>query len=205
MVKARDWLTPQRSNALRLALGTLLAALLLAGCAGGAGETPTAAAPAPQLSAQEYFDQGNALYEQGDLQAAANAFREAVALDDQNVGYWHNLGVAYYSLNALDEARESFQRGLALAPDDAELNYLMGAVAIQFEQLSEAETYLTRANQLDPALPEPYFGLGVLYRLQGQREQAIAAFETFLELGPGQDPAAIPVAEAELEALRAGQ
>jgi hypothetical protein len=73
------------------------------------------------------------------------------------------------------------------------------------EQLSEAETFLTRANQLNPALPEPYFGLGVLYRLQGQRERAIAAFETFLELGPGQDPAAMPVAEAELEALRAGQ
>ena len=81
----------------------------------------------------------------------------------------------------------------------------MGVVAIQFEQLSEAETYLTRANQLNPALPEPYFGLGVLYRLQGQREQAIAAFETFLKIGPGQDPAAIPVAQAELEALRAGQ
>jgi tetratricopeptide (TPR) repeat protein len=105
----------------------------------------------------------------------------------------------------MDEASNSFQSGLALAPDDAELNYLMGVVSIQFEQLSEAETYLTRANQLDPALPEPYFGLGVLYRLQGQREQAIAAFETFLEIGPGQDPAAIPVAQAELEALRTGQ
>ena len=190
--------------ALRLALGALLAALLLTGCA-GSSETPTAAAPAPQLSAQEYFDQGNVLYEQGDLQGAANAFREAVARDDQNVGYWHNLGVAYYSLNALDDAKASFQRGLQLAPDDAELNYLMGVVSIQFEQLSEAKTYLTRANQLDPALPEPYFGLGVLYRLQGQREQAIAAFETFLDIGPGQDPAAIPIAEAELEALRAGQ
>lgn len=190
--------------ALRLAVGALLAALLLTGCA-DSGETPTVTAPAPQLSAQEYFDQGNALYEQGDLQGAANAFREAVALDDQNVGYWHNLGVAYYSLNALNDAKTSFQRGLALAPDDAELNYLMGVVSIQFEQLSEAKTYLTRANQLDPALPEPYFGLGVLYRLQGQREQAIAAFETFLDIGPGQDPAAIPIAEAELEALRTGQ
>ena len=193
-----------RANAVRLALGALLASLLLAGCAGNADQTPTAV-PAPQLSAQEYFDQGNALYEQGDIQAAANAFREAVALDDQNAGYWHNLGVAYYSLNAVGEAKKSFERGLALAPDDAELNYLMGVVSIQNEQLSEAETYLTRANQLNPALPEPYFGLGVLYRLQGQRERAIAAFETFLQIGPGQDPAAIPVAEAELEALRAGQ
>jgi tetratricopeptide (TPR) repeat protein len=189
------------AHALRLVLGVLLVVAFLAACA---SQTPTAT-PAPQLSAQEYFDQGNALYEQGDLQAAISAYREAVALDDKNAGYWHNLGVAYYGLNRLDEASDSFQRGLALEPDDAELNYLMGVVSIQFDQLAEAETYLTRANQLKPDLPEPYFGLGVLYRLQGQREQAIAAFETFLEIGPGQDPAAIPVAQAELEALRAGQ
>lgn len=203
MERTRDGML-LRPNGLRLTLMALLAALLLAGCA-GSSQTPTAAAPAPRLSAQEYFDQGNVLYEQGDLQGAANAFREATALDDQDVGYWHNLGVAYYGLNALEDARTSFQRGLALAPDDAQLNYLMGVVSIQFDQLSEAESYLTRANQLNPELPEPYFGLGVLYRLQGQREQAMAAFETFLKIGPGQDPAAMPVAESELEALRAGQ
>jgi tetratricopeptide (TPR) repeat protein len=201
MDEGQDRMIRTNRHALRLVLGALLAAAFLAACA---SQTPTAT-PTPQLSAQEYFDQGNALYEQGDLQAAINAYLEAVALDDKNAGYWHNLGVAYYSLNRLDEASDSFQRGLALEPDDAELNYLMGVVSIQFDQLAEAETYLTRANQLKPDLPEPYFGLGVLYRLQGQREQAIAAFETFLEIGPGQDPAAIPVAQAELEALRAGQ
>ncbi len=134
-------------------------------------------------------------YTSGSLrQPDANSYyREAVALDDKNAGYWHNLGVAYYSLNRLDEASDGFQRGLALEPDNAELNYLMGVVSIQFDQLAKAETYLTRANRLNPDLPEPYFGLGVLYRLQGQREQAITAFETFLELGPGQDPAAVPV------------
>jgi superkiller protein 3 len=201
MDNKRDRKMRRGAHVLRVVLGVLLTGVLLAACA---SQAPTAT-PAPQLSAQEYFDQGNALYEQGDLQAAVSAYREAVALDDQNAGYWHNLGVTFYSLNQLDEASNSFQRGLALAPDDAELNYLMGVVSIQFEQLGEAETYLTRANQLNPALPEPYFGLGVLYRLQGQRDQAIAAFETFLELGPGQDPAAIPMAQAELEALRAGQ
>ncbi len=194
---------PRRPKAL-VSLLALLAALLLAACNSGASEPGATAAPTAGLSAQAYFEQGNALYEQGDLQAAVDAYRQAAALDEQNIGYWHNLGVAYYSLNALDDARTSFQRGLALAPDDAELNYLMGVVSIQVEALDEAETYLTRANQLDPALPEPYFGLGVLYRLLGQREQAIRAFETFLEIGPGQDPAAMPVAEQELEALRAG-
>ncbi len=186
------------------ALIGLLAMLLLAACGGNQPAAPTApAAPTVQLSAQGYFEQGNTLYEQGDLQAAVAAYRQAAALEEQNAGYWHNLGVAYYALDALEEARTSFQRGLALAPDDPQLNYLMGVVSIQFGALAEAESYLTRANQLSPTLPEPYFGLGVLYRLLNQPEQAIRAFETFLEIGPGQDPSAMPAAEAELEALRA--
>lgn len=193
-----------------IGLLTLLAALLaLAACGGQAeGPNPTepaANAPTPELSAQGYFDLGNARYEQGDLTGAAEAYRQAVALDEENVGYWHNLGVAYYGLNALEDAQDSFQAGLALDPNDAKLNYLMGVVSIQVDALEEAQSYLTRANELDPALPEPYFGLGVLYRLLGRREEAIRAFETFLEIGPGQDAAAMPIAEAELEALRAGE
>lgn len=182
----------------------IVLAMLLAACGSGE-ETAAPVAPTAQLSAQEYFEQGNTRYEQGDVQGAVEAFRRATELDGQNAGYWHNLGVAQYSLNTLDEARASFQRGLELAPDDAQLNYLMGVIAIQFEEMGDAETYLTRANQLDPKLPEPYFGLGVLYRLQGKTEQAIRAFETFLEIGPGQDPNAVPAAQQELDALRAGQ
>lgn len=187
----------------------LLALLALAACSGQAGTPgaaePATAAPTAELAAQDYFEQGNARYEQGDLAGAVEAYRQAAALDKQNAGYWHNLGVAYYGLNALDDARASFQAGLALDPDDAKLNYLMGVVSIQADALAEAERYLTRANQLDPALPEPYFGLGVLYRLLGRRAEAIDAFETFLEIGPGQDAAAMPVAEAELKALRANE
>lgn len=189
----------------RLALVLALIAALLAGCAGGATDTPAASEPTALLSADEYFQQGNTFYEQGDLAAAETAFQQAATLDGQNAGHWHNLGVTQYSLDKLDQARNSFEAGLKLEPDDAQLNYLMGVVLVQLNQLNEAGTYMRRANELDPALPEPYFGLGVLYKLQGQREQAIAAFETFLKIGPGQDPAAMSMAEAELEALRAGQ
>ena len=205
MDAARNGSLKRRHTAAWLSLVALMAlAMLLAAC-GSSDETVLPVSPTAQLSAQDYFEQGNALYEQGDIQAAVDAYRQAAALDEQNAGYWHNLGVAQYSLNALDEARASFRRGLALEPDDAELNYLIGVVAVQFEELGEAETYLTRANQLDPDLPEPYFGLGVLYRLQGKTEQAISAFETFLRIGPGQDPNATQMAQQELDALRAGQ
>ncbi len=165
---------------------------------GAATAIPAQAAP---LTAEDYFAQGNAAFEQGRLAAAVEGFRQAVTLAPQEAGYWHNLGVAQYSLNALDEAQASFARGLELAPNDAELNYLMGVVLIQFEQLDQAASYLLKANELDAKLPEPYFGLGVLYKLQGQRAEAIQAFQTFLDIGPGQDASAMQVAQQELDAL----
>lgn len=188
----------------------LLFSLLLTACGQNAAEPATPAEPAvttqPEaapLSAGQYFAQGNVAYEQGDFAAAVEAFRQAATLAPNDAGYWHNLGVAQYSLNALEEAQASFARGLELAPDDAELNYLMGVVLIQFEQLDEAEAYLIKAQQLDVKLPEPYFGLGVLYKLQGKRDQAIEAFQTFLDIGPGQDPNAMQMAQQELDVLQA--
>ena len=53
-----------------------------------------------------------------------------------------------------------------------------------------------------PDLPEIYYGLGVLYKLRGEKANAIAAFEQFLDLGPAQDPAAAGNAQQELMELR---
>jgi tetratricopeptide (TPR) repeat protein len=51
-------------------------------------------------------------------------------------------------------------------------------------------------------LPEAHFGLGTVYKLQGNTEAAIEAFERFLELGPAQDPQAQVEAERQLRELK---
>jgi tetratricopeptide (TPR) repeat protein len=153
----------------------------------------------------DYFRQGNELSSAGRYAEAESAYRQAIAIDPNKAAYWHNLGVTYYQMQRLQDAEQSLKAGLELAPDDAQLNYLVGIVYLQLMRYDESGDYLLKANELDPTLPEPYYGLGALYRQLGQREEAIKAFETFLEIGPGQDPNAIPNAQAELDALRAGQ
>jgi len=66
----------------------------------------------------------------------------------------------------------------------------------------EALREFQKALALDPGLPEPYFGLGTVYMLQGHKEKAIEAFERFLELDLGRDPRARAEAERALKELK---
>ena len=159
----------------------------------------------PESSADAFFQQGNAAFDEGNLAEAEQAFKQALEIDGANAAYWTNLGVTYYSLGQLNDAEQAFLSGLTAEPDDAELHYLLGATYLQLDRLDDAQTNLQAASDLDPSLAEPYFGLGALYQLQGKRADAIKAFERFLEVGPGQDPGAAPAAQATLEALKAGQ
>lgn len=159
----------------------------------------------PAGSADALFQQGNAAFEQGNLAEAEQAFKQALEIDNTNAAYWTNLGVTYYSLGQLADAEQAFMNGLAAEPDDAELHYLLGATYLQLDRLDDAQSNLQTATELDPNLAEPYYGLGALYQLQGKRADAIQAFERFLEIGTGQDPAAAPAAQATLQALKTGQ
>ncbi|MCS6843977.1 MAG: tetratricopeptide repeat protein [Caldilineales bacterium] len=192
-------------TSLRLLVLAVLAGWLV-GC-GQSPQTPTAPPQPPAAQARALFDQANSLYQQGRYEEAEATFRQASELDPTNPDIFANLGVTLYTLQRLDEAITTFHAALRLAPNDASIHYLLGAALLQANRLDEAEQSFLRANQLDPRLGEPYFGLGVLYRLRGDRERAITAFEKFLEIGPSPngDPNAIPAAQEELKALRSGQ
>jgi tetratricopeptide (TPR) repeat protein len=185
----------------------LAAALLVTSCSSNTATPPPTTSIAPQGSAQEYFQLGNSYVKQGQYQEAETAYKQAIALEPSNPDYYANLGVAYYSMQRLAEAVDAYRDALRYAPADAQISYLLGAALLQLNRLDEAEEAFVEANRADPNLGEPYFGLGVLYRLQGDSAQAISAFEKFLEIGPSAngDPNAVPAAEAELEALRSGQ
>ncbi len=200
---------------------------LAAACGGGAAVTPASAGALPTAqaaldagdlvaaeqgfraavagdpkSAQAQFGLGNVLVRQGKLADAAAAYTAALALDPKLAAAHANLGVVYYQQGQLAQAAASFKAALAITPTDAQTTYLLGAVRIQENNLTEAERLLIQARDLDPKLPEVYYGLGVVYKLKGQKADAIAAFEKFLQIGPGQDPQAMDYARSELRALK---
>ena len=154
-------------------------------------------------SAKAQFGLGNVYVRQSRFPEAERAYTSALDLDPGMVAARTNLGVAYYQMGQLSKAAEVFSEALKLDPNDAKTLYLAAVVRLQENKLSDAEQLLIKAQTSDPKLPEVYYGLGVLYRLKGQKQDAISAFEKFLAIGPGQDPGAMDHARQELESLRA--
>lgn len=153
-------------------------------------------------SAKAQFGLGNVYVRMNRLADAEVAYKAALALDAGLASAHSNLGVVYYQMGQLARAAAEFQTALSIEPDDPQTLYLMAVVRLQENNLTAAEELLVKARDRKPDLPEVYFGLGTLYKLKGQKAEAIAAFEQFLALGPAQDPAAADYARRELQALK---
>ncbi len=164
-------------------------------------------------SAEELFQQGNAFVEAGQLQQAATAYQQAVEMDPAYQAAYANLGVVYYQLEQLDLAAQQYEKALEINPDDGDVAYNLGALRLQQalsgggqpdeELLNQAIDQLETALELSPNLAEPHFTLGVAYATLNRRDEAIAAFEQFLEKDSGQDARASQEAERYLETLKA--
>jgi tetratricopeptide (TPR) repeat protein len=173
---------------------------------------PEATAQANPDSAEAQFELGNAYVQSGQWDQAQAAFQRAIELDPNLQGAYANLGVVYYQLEKLDLAASQYQKALELNPNDGDVAYNLGALYLQQallnstppnpDLLQQAIAQLKHAQELDPTLAEPYFSLGVAYNALNQKEEAIQAFETFLERDTGHDPRASQEAQRYLEALR---
>lgn len=172
---------------------------------------PQATAQADPTSPQAQFDLGNALYQQGQLDAAVEAYKAAIELDPQYTAAYANLGVTYYQLQQFELAARQYEKALELDPNDGDVAYNLGALYLQqslsaAEQpdeqlLNQAVQQLEQAQQISPELAEPYFTLGVAYLALNQPTQARESFESFLSLGGGRDARAKAEAERYLNML----
>jgi Tfp pilus assembly protein PilF len=180
--------------------------------------SPTAAAAASTQTAPDtaeaQFLLGSSHSQAGEWEQAIAAYQRAIELDPDYQSAYANLGVAYYQMGQFDLAESQYQKALALNPQDGDVAYNLGALYLQrsFNEdgqanpdlVEQAIAQLEQANKLSPELAEPYFSLGIAYAILGRNDQAITAFETFLERDTGQDPLATQNAHQFLAAIRAG-
>ncbi len=166
----------------------------------GADEIPILTPTTP--AAKTKVAEGLEAIEQGQLPAAIQAFREAIALDRLLWQAHYNLGLALRQTGDVQQAAASLYRTAELQPQFALTYASMGGLLVDTQNWSKAETYLQRAIDLDPGLAIAHYNLGLIHRHYDRPNAAIVAWETAYRLMPEFTENSIQLVEGYIETDR---
>lgn len=162
----------------------ILAAAALAWLACVAPPRAAAQRPGAQQSADEKFERGKRLYEQGDAAGALPLLREAAELRKKDAGAWYLYGLALSRAGQAKEARKAFEKTIKLRPDDALAHVGLAYSLLRLDKLADAEREAARARALDPQLAEARYVVGVIRFAADEFRQAAEEAEAALKLKP---------------------
>jgi tetratricopeptide (TPR) repeat protein len=89
---------------------------------------PTTPQATLTATAEEYVEQGNGYYDEGDYEQAIAAYTRAIELSPDNVDAYYNRGNAYFFLLEYERAIANFDHAIVLNPDQALAYRNRGAV-----------------------------------------------------------------------------
>lgn len=115
---------------------------------------------------------------------AAEYYENALEILPEIEGVKVPLGMLYFKLEKFDKALTLLENApeADLTPDV--LNNL-GAACLNAKAFDRAETYLQQALDANPAYAEPQKNMAMLYKEQKRDDEAVAAYEKYIDLRPG--------------------
>ena len=145
-----------------------------------------AAAPGPPTTADDWFDEGQAL-EATDRQAAIAAYRRALDLDPAYADAYVNLGAVLCEDGKCRDALELYERAAELAPDDPNVHF-NGAVALEdLGMLRDAVLSYERCLALAPYLYDAHFNLARVHAELDNAQGAIRHYNAYRRARQAQD------------------
>jgi len=123
-----------------------------------------------------------------DTAAAADSFRRAVELDNNNPYAHRMLGFALMNLDDLPAAEISIKQATTLAPNDAKSHMLLGVISQRLGRTAEAESHYKAAISADPLPSDSYYNLARLYSLNQRMGEAKKYYVQALERGAVPNP-----------------
>jgi adenylate cyclase len=126
----------------------------------------------------------------GDHETALAKAREhldrALELDHTNADAHLFSGMMLNLDRRFDESVAAARRALALAPGSADVAAFSASMLVSADIYEEAILQIEKAIRLSPKFPANYLGIqGLVYRLAGRTEDAIATFLKYSERSPG--------------------
>ena len=144
-----------------------------------------------QQTAEDWFNKGVALDDQGNYADAIKAYDEAVKLDPNYAEAWYNNGNALYregkyneSIKAFNEAIKAYDEAIKQDPNDADLWNNKGIDLKNQGKYDEAIKAFDEAIRLDLKDADAWNNKGIALSEQGKYVEAIEVFDDAIELNP---------------------
>ena len=164
-----------------------------------------------QTTAQEWIDQGFALYNQSKYDASLQAFGKAIDLDPGNADAWYNKGVVLFEQGKINDSLQAFNKSIEIDPLDADSWYNKGSALAALGRSTEAEDAFAKAgelevfkksgelksknqssstpteptaNEIDAGTADEWYENGMAFADQGLYDEAIRAYDKAIRLNP---------------------
>lgn len=199
-------------------IGSVILAAMVTGCGGFARTEPsmameTASSSAsdsgaiigevspPRERARVHTELAGAYYERGNMGVALEELRIALSADPTYSPAYNVLGLVHMDLKELEQAQQSFERGLRLTPNDPDINHNFGWFLCQTgrEELSLRYFMAAIKNPLYALPQKSYAVAGSCAMKKGNLRDARDYFERALKLDPN-----FPMALLSLAQIRYG-
>lgn len=152
---------------------------------------------------EELLQDGKRRFNEGDVNGAADCFRQLLAIESTNKAAWNNLGVAMHVQRKWNEAIEAFSHALALDVADRNIRHNIRTLLMDVDRdgrmdadtlvkygealhrvghLADAYEQFALAVQSNPEHSEAWNNLGVTMLQIGQMEEAENALRRAIEL-----------------------
>jgi superkiller protein 3 len=139
---------------------------------------------AHEREARIHYNRANQLMNDGELDAAISAFKQAVELYPEFVQAHINLGVAYGKKQQPTDAIAHLKHATQLDPTSFEAYYNLGIAYSKAHRYMEAVQAFQQAVTLKPNHAEAHYNLGVVLHKSNQAEKAIELFQKAIQLNP---------------------
>ena len=136
-------------------------------------------------SAQQVFNEGHALQQQGDLDGARARFDSVLEISPDHVQAHVNLVAVHGGLGNYEESARHYRRAVELDASIAEAHYNHGVSRHFAEDYEEAASAFRKAIEINPQHADAYGNLATTLDALGRRTEAARHYRSALDLNPG--------------------
>lgn len=137
--------------------------------------------------AEGWFEQAIELEESGQLEAAAEAYQKALAVDGPAADLAFNLGNVLYSLARREEAMQRFLQAVEIDPGYIEAWNNLATAYFETDRPEEAVRALRKSLAIDPTYADAHYNLGEVLHFLGRDDEARAHWAAYLREDPSSD------------------